>query len=677
MNRLTGIFLYLLLGGLVPTMVCGQQLGKVNQATKNVQVFHPKVSFDGTQLVFMADYDGRSKPYVSVWAGTEWSDPQPIFSQEINGFYQFAYPQLNANNDRLYIAASVGDTSDFDIYFSDKTRGGWTDPIPMSDVINTEMDETAPAISTNERKLLFTRPLPEEAKADDFCQQIFLVEQTPDGVWDRAVLLSSAYNTGCEVAPFFAHDNKTFFFSSYRDVADSAGARLSRKNFNVFWAKIDGLFEFQPKPIYPIVNKGADQVSFSMDADQNIYYGSGDIFKSSEKKRSSQIIHGILESGYEKELVTQLQGTITDDQGNPLEAIVEVIDPFTSKVYDQLESDERGYYQSFLPTEVDFQLVISKDTYSVQSRLLRTTGPRDTFDFELFKHVKLSFNVFDYDYYFPLTANAQLVDDAFNEVDASTVSPNGGTAFDVALGQTYHVIFSAPNYRNDTLHLPFDKEVLFPEYTFDIELERALSGVDLVFTDDETGENLDLEITVYNVTRNEKITRRVKDGKIHLDLREGEEYEISTSAQGYSYYTASVDLTKAASQKEIKAELKSIANASLVLDNITFEYNSYNLNAASYEELNKLVAYLQANGIYKVQISAFTDDSGGENYNLKLSRKRANSVLEYLQDHAIKATRLIAIGYGEENPLFPNNSEENRALNRRVEFKILNPNESN
>ena len=117
--------------------------------------------------------------------------------------------------------------------------------------------------------------------------------------------------------------------------------------------------------------------------------------------------------------------------------------------------------------------------------------------------------------------------------------------------------------------------------------------------------------------------------------------------------------------------MKSIKNASLVLNNIVFANNSYELNSTSYEELNKLVTYLSENGSFKVEISAHTDDSGGESYNLQLSNLRANSVLEYLQDNSITRERLVSRGYGEERPLFPNNTDENKAKNRRVEFKIL------
>ena len=163
-----------------------------------------------------------------------------------------------------------------------------------------------------------------------------------------------------------------------------------------------------------------------------------------------------------------------------------------------------------------------------------------------------------------------------------------------------------------------------------------------------------------------------------MELREGELYELSTSAQGYSFFNVQVDMSEETPEgqvRQINAKLKSIAQTSIVLGNIIFQSNSSELNAVSYGELNKLVEYLEQNQDYKVEIRAHTDDKGGDTYNMKLSRLRANSVVEFLSDRAILSHRLVARGLGETEPLVPNDSDDNRSKNRRVEFKILNSDE--
>ena len=73
---------------------------------------------------------------------------------------------------------------------------------------------------------------------------------------------------------------------------------------------------------------------------------------------------------------------------------------------------------------------------------------------------------------------------------------------------------------------------------------------------------------------------------------------------------------------------------------------------------------------FNLEIAAHTDDVGSDNANLKLSEARAKSVVDYMLSEGIDEKRLIAKGYGETDPMVPNNSTQNRALNRRVEFRV-------
>jgi OOP family OmpA-OmpF porin len=72
-----------------------------------------------------------------------------------------------------------------------------------------------------------------------------------------------------------------------------------------------------------------------------------------------------------------------------------------------------------------------------------------------------------------------------------------------------------------------------------------------------------------------------------------------------------------------------------------------------------------------VEISAHTDDKGSDVYNTKLSQLRAESVVRFISLKGINKDRMLAKGYGESAPAVANDTDENRAKNRRVEFKIL------
>ncbi len=76
-----------------------------------------------------------------------------------------------------------------------------------------------------------------------------------------------------------------------------------------------------------------------------------------------------------------------------------------------------------------------------------------------------------------------------------------------------------------------------------------------------------------------------------------------------------------------------------------------------------------------VEISGFTDNVGKDEYNLKLSQQRAESVKNWLVDNGISPDRVVAKGYGKQNPIADNTTSEGRQMNRRTEFKVLKNNQ--
>jgi outer membrane protein OmpA-like peptidoglycan-associated protein len=106
-------------------------------------------------------------------------------------------------------------------------------------------------------------------------------------------------------------------------------------------------------------------------------------------------------------------------------------------------------------------------------------------------------------------------------------------------------------------------------------------------------------------------------------------------------------------------------------NNLNFEYNKAVIKTESYNSLNELGNVLIQKPEWKLILSGYTDNKGSDSYNLKLSQDRANAVKEYLIAQGINENRISAKGYGSSNPIAPNDTDENRAKNRRVEFKIL------
>ncbi|GEM_PF-1081587 len=104
---------------------------------------------------------------------------------------------------------------------------------------------------------------------------------------------------------------------------------------------------------------------------------------------------------------------------------------------------------------------------------------------------------------------------------------------------------------------------------------------------------------------------------------------------------------------------------------LLFEFNSYSLKPNAYSVLDQVVEYLKGMSYKKIIVSGHTDNVGSKKYNYQLSLKRASAVANYLISKGIPKEKVEIVGYGESRPLYPNNTEENRAKNRRVEIEVL------
>ncbi|MCE9540644.1 MAG: OmpA family protein, partial [Bacteroidetes bacterium] len=89
------------------------------------------------------------------------------------------------------------------------------------------------------------------------------------------------------------------------------------------------------------------------------------------------------------------------------------------------------------------------------------------------------------------------------------------------------------------------------------------------------------------------------------------------------------------------------------------------------KKIENIVEFMNKYEQIKIEIAGHTDDLGDDNYNLKLSMERAETVKMILVKMGIDESRIEAIGYGEAQPLVANDSEDNRLKNRRVEFNII------
>ena len=113
----------------------------------------------------------------------------------------------------------------------------------------------------------------------------------------------------------------------------------------------------------------------------------------------------------------------------------------------------------------------------------------------------------------------------------------------------------------------------------------------------------------------------------------------------------------------------------VILDNIYYEFDEWNLTPEAYPTLEKLTNILITNPTIQIQLNSHTDCRGDDEYNMELSRKRARSVVNFLVSKGIREERMIPVGHGETNPLMPcpcsSCTEEEHQKNRRTSFTII------
>ena len=142
---------------------------------------------------------------------------------------------------------------------------------------------------------------------------------------------------------------------------------------------------------------------------------------------------------------------------------------------------------------------------------------------------------------------------------------------------------------------------------------------------------------------------------------------------GVGYY---MDTQEAKLRKQLRSTGVSVQrdgdNINLVMPgNITFPTAGSNLRTDFYDVLDSVALVLEEFDKTIIVVAGYTDSVGSTSYNQLLSESRAQSVANYLQNKGIKAVRFEVIGFGESSPIADNNTEQGRALNRRVELTLL------
>lgn len=190
--------------------------------------------------------------------------------------------------------------------------------------------------------------------------------------------------------------------------------------------------------------------------------------------------------------------------------------------------------------------------------------------------------------------------------------------------------------------------------------------------DFETGADLAGKIEVRDLTSNQLLLTD-SSFSFFTTLEPGKNYLLNVIRTGYLPYSANFQPTAASvdSPYAVVALMKAIKkDQSIVLNNIFFDVDKFDLKSESVAELNTVLSLMKANPGMVVEISGHTDNTGSAAHNKELSENRAKAVVNYLKNAGIAASRLQFKGYGADQPVADNNTEAGRARNRRIEMRV-------
>lgn len=642
------------------------QREKLSFCSDNFDEFAPSVSADGKVMVFQSNKEGGVyKLYESKMVNGLWGAPLPI--KTINNFGSsrdlVAGASISHDGNVLYFCASYSTGwGDMDLYYAVRNGNEWGNPINFGKVINSEGYDGFPSVSADGNKMYFVRYVKDIDGVN--CFKIMATEKDTKGNWKVPRELPAPINLGCDKAPRIMPDGKTIVFSSMR---------LGGKGkFDLYTSKLNEAGDWEEPEPMDFVNTDDQEQYATVPASGDImyYHYRGDIVKVTIPFKYRQFKN------------VTLQGKIYDeDSRSALDAELEVRDGATSELLSLSKNAPDGSFTIVLTAGKKYFITVKKPGYSTYFMSYDLTYLQEYKEFKedvlLFKSVKMDISVIDQDLYFPVDYQYTLIDvDTRQEVRPNILkSQQGEYKLELPIGKKYQVDVKHNKYAPYTFYIDLKADVRYRNLEKEIELKPLKKEFSLSITDSETGEGLLVDVLLTNLDMDEQLvvqSTMLRDGKLVLNLREGNRYNVEVkNPKGYAFFNENI---QEGSQSMNIGLMALKPGAKLLLKDITFAFNSFELTDDSHEELLRVIRLMIENPGMKIEVAGHTDNVGGESFNKRLSELRAQYVVNFMSARQISPTRLKAVGYGKAFPMVPNDTEENRAKNRRLELKVLSTN---
>jgi outer membrane protein OmpA-like peptidoglycan-associated protein/Tol biopolymer transport system component len=640
--------------------------------TSQFNEYAPSVSADGKTLVFESNKSGGWKLFESkLGADGKWSEPKSLdkINNQKRTIDLIGGPSISYDGNTLFFFGYFADSEGkADIYYSTREGDDWSIPVNIGKPINSEEYEGFPSLSADGKKLYFIRPTNIERPDKIVCYKIYVSTKDKKGIWQEPVLAPYPINQDCEKSPRIMSDNKTIYFSSVREGGQG--------DFDLYRSQITETGEWSPPQALTFLNTPQSDQFASVSASGNkIFYNTNE-----------DIYTATIPPKFRQQKNITVQGFITDlDTKNPLAAKIIIKDAVTTETLTEVDNNESdGRYTIVLTTGRKYEVKFYKKDFSsvtLNYDLLKLNDYREEEkNIELFSKVNFLLSVNDKDLYIPLDADIRLTDAETKEIYRAEIKKihKGKYRINLPVARKYQFEISSNKYKPESFSLDLSSMVLYKNLEKDADLVPLKKEYVLNVKDAENKKGISVKVKIKNLDLNEEIEAEAtvdREGKYVVNLREGNRYNVEISnTQGYAFVNEKIN-TDDQKAGEMDIEIIPIKpGVKLLLKEIYFEFNSFELYQSSFEEINRVVDLMKQNPSAVIEVAAHTDDKGSDQYNMSLSQKRAQYIVDYMISCKIQPGRLQPKGYGETQPVVSNDTDEHRLKNRRLELKVLQSN---
>jgi len=488
-------------------------------------------------------------------------------------------------------------------------------PINVGEGINTENNEYFPAITSDGKQFTFTRAVPIKEQPGFFNEDFFVsVNQT--NIWQPAIPITNINSLGNEGAPSLSADGTIMFFASCSDEFGDYGAQ-DRKGFgscDIFYAqKINGKWS-KPRNAGPAINTAnwETQPSFSSDG-KTLYFIRGIMSRGSIKEQD------IYMSTIGDDGKFSIPVKLGENVNTTMREESVFIHPDNQTLY--FSSDGRPGFGNL-------------DIYMSKRQPDGNWGPAVNLGYPL---------------------------NTVEDENSLLVGPDGTIAY------------FASSRKGGFGGL----DVYQFELPSDVRPEKITYTKGKIYNA-KTKEPLEANFELIDLDNSKTVTQSFSEtnGQFFVTLTANKNYMVNVNKPGFLFYSDNFSLkgkeTDFTKPYLLEIPLQPIDTGSTVeLKNIFFDVNKWDLKPESKAELEKLAAFLTKNPTLKIELGGHTDNSGDKKFNMTLSTNRAKAVYDYLiANGKISPARLSFKGYAETRPKVPNDTPENKAKNRRSEFKV-------